>query len=71
MVRKIVDQAGSSNDPEAEEIVATMPRQKPGRSKQDYRTPRAFLVAVKGLLGIEDFTIDLAASVSNSVTTRY
>lgn len=43
-----------------------MPEQKPGRSKQDYETPDEFIVAVKGLLGIEGFTIDLAASYENS-----
>jgi phage N-6-adenine-methyltransferase len=44
------------------------PRQKRGRSKQDYRTPPEFLRAVKRRLQIEDFTIDLAASHDNRVT---
>ena len=44
----------------------TTPVQKPGRSKQDYRTPGAFIVAVKRLLGIEKFTVDLAADASNT-----
>ena len=46
----------------------TMPRQKPGRSKQDYATPEDFLGAVKGLLGIKGFVWDLAASKENTVS---
>lgn len=41
------------------------PRQKPGRSKQDYSTPRAFLTAVKRRLHIEAFTFDFAADRRN------
>lgn len=48
-----------------------MPKQKPGKSKQDYGTPKGFLEAVKQKLHIEDFTIDLAASAENSVTNFY
>ena len=44
------------------------PPQKPGRSKQDYQTPPAFVAAVKAMLGIEEFAMDLAASRENSVT---
>jgi len=44
------------------------PLQKPGRSKQDYGTPPAFLEAVKAKLGIWDFDCDLAASDENTVT---
>lgn len=44
-----------------------MPRQKRGRSKQDYQTPEDFLTAAKGLLGIEEFDWDLAASKHNTV----
>ncbi len=44
-----------------------VPRQKRGRSKQDYATPEDFLGAVKGLLGIEGFEWDLAASEANTV----
>ena len=44
-----------------------MPVQKPGRSKQDYQTPPEFLAAVKKLLEIDFFDVDLAASVNNSV----
>lgn len=45
----------------------TMPRQKPGQSKQDYATPRAFIAAVKQKFHIEDFVVDLAADETNSV----
>lgn len=47
------------------------PRQKPGRSKQDYGTPPAFLEAVKTRLGVEHFDCDLAASAANAVCWRY
>lgn len=49
----------------------TMPRQKPGRSKQDFRTPPVFLDAVKRRLGIEAFSIDLAATPTNAVASTY
>lgn len=42
------------------------PPQKPGRSKQDFATPAVFLEPTKKLLGIERFTIDLAADASNA-----
>ena len=38
------------------------PKQKPGRSKQDYRTPPEFLAAVKAKFGIDEFDWDLAAT---------
>lgn len=44
-----------------------MPKQKPGKSKQDYGTPPEFLAAVKHRLRIPDFSIDLAASKENAV----
>jgi phage N-6-adenine-methyltransferase len=47
------------------------PKQKPGRSKQDYGTPPEFLEAVKQRLGIAEFSIDLAASADNAVTWRH
>jgi phage N-6-adenine-methyltransferase len=47
------------------------PKQKPGRSKQDYGTPLELLVAVKRRLQIEDFDCDLAATKGNAVTDRY
>ncbi len=48
-----------------------MPKQKPGRSKQDHRTPPEFLQAVRNFLHISDFYRDLAASPENAVTSRY
>jgi phage N-6-adenine-methyltransferase len=47
--------------------MARMPVQKPGRSKQDYGTPREFISAVKNRLRIEEFSVDLAASAENTV----
>jgi phage N-6-adenine-methyltransferase len=49
----------------------TPPLQKPGRSKQDYATPVAFLEAVKARLGIQAFAIDLAANASNTTAPQY
>lgn len=48
-----------------------MPRQKPGRSVQDYQTPTAFLDAVKHKLGIVEFSIDLAADEINTAADRW
>lgn len=48
-----------------------MPAQKPGRSRQDYATPLEFLWAVKHRLGIQHFSIDLAATPSNAVAKRF
>jgi len=47
--------------------MATPPKQKPGRSEQSVGTPPEFLEKVKGLLGIEEFNIDLAADSQNTV----
>ena len=47
------------------------PKQQPGKSKQDYQTPPEFLNAVKKLLEIDDFSIDLAADASNTVCRKY
>ncbi len=47
------------------------PKQKPGRSKQDYCTPPEFIQAVKKRLGIGEFAVDLAASRENSVASVY
>jgi phage N-6-adenine-methyltransferase len=49
----------------------TMPAQRPGQSKQDYRTPPDFLTAVKARLGIREFAIDLAADDANPVAPIY
>lgn len=48
-----------------------MPKQKPGKSRQDYQTQPDFLQATKLHLGIHDFLIDLAADDSNHVTELY
>lgn len=47
------------------------PKQKPGRSKQNYSTPTEFLREVHAKLGIDEFTIDLAASAENTVATKF
>ena len=46
-----------------------MPKQKPGRSKQDYETPPEFIEAVESRFGKIDF--DLAASLSNTKAPRF
>lgn len=43
--------------------------QRPGRSKQDFGTPRAFLDAVERKFG--PITFDLAANASNAVCAQY
>lgn len=48
----------------------TMPKQKPGKSEQVVRTPPEFLNAVKSLLGIHHFAIDLSALEENAVAER-
>ena len=48
-----------------------MPRQKPGKSKQDYQTPVEFLDTVKKRLQINEFVWDLAASRENTVAPSY
>jgi len=47
----------------------TMPAQKPGKSKQDYRTPDNFMEAVKRRFG--KLWIDLAANAENSQTKTF
>lgn len=49
--------------------MSVMPLQKPGRSKQDYGTPRVFLDAVEQRFG--ELNIDLAAHEGNRVTSSY
>lgn len=51
--------------------MTVMPIQKPGRSKQDYATPPEFIAAVKSLLDISEFCIDLAADESNAQAIHY
>jgi phage N-6-adenine-methyltransferase len=48
-----------------------MPRQKPGKSKQDYRTPTELISAVLRLLEIKKFDIDLAADEDNAVAKKF
>lgn len=47
----------------------TEPAQKPGRSKQDFGTPRIFIDACEARFG--DLTCDLAASLENAKAPRY
>ncbi len=47
------------------------PKQTPGKSKQDYRTPVAFLDAVKRRLGITEFDCDICADHENAVAPIY
>jgi len=44
-----------------------MPKQKPGKSKQDYSTPKVFLDAVKKKFAVKQFAWDLAAVKTNAV----
>lgn len=48
-----------------------MPPQARHTSKQDYATPREFLVAVRGYLGIDRFAFDFAAGKENAVCPKY
>lgn len=47
----------------------TMPKQKPGKSKQDYGTPADFLGAIQERFGFID--VDLAAHADNKKASRY
>ena len=49
----------------------TMPRQQRHNSKQNYGTPADFLAAVKRRLGIEAFSLDIAAERTNAVCGLY
>lgn len=42
-----------------------------GSSEQSVETPKEFMTAVKTLLGIDAFTIDLAASADNAQAAQY
>src|SRR5690242_10169502 len=44
-----------------------IPQQKPGKSKQDYGTPKTLLDVVKARLCIPEFDWDLAADINNTV----
>lgn len=52
-------------------MAKTMPAQRPGRSTQEVRTPRVLLRAVRALLGIDAFTVDLAATRENTVARNF
>lgn len=52
-------------------MAKAMPAQRPGQSVQDVRTPTEFLSAVRRLLGIVSFAVDLAASRENTVAPRF
>lgn len=60
---------GSYDDHQLRGRVA--PKQKPGRSKQDYCTPPGFIAATKRRLGIMAFAIDLAASSENTAAEHF
>lgn len=65
-----LDHPPSENTPETfTNGVRKAPRQKPGRSKQDYETPRDFLAAVSKRFGRLD--VDLAASCDNHKAPKY
>ena len=49
----------------------SMPKQKPGRSKQTYDTPPEFLAAVKAHFGIKGFVCDLAADAMNATADSW
>jgi hypothetical protein len=46
------------------------PKQKPGKSKQDYGTPAEFLRAVERDFHVAEWILDLAATLMNSVSRR-
>jgi hypothetical protein len=48
-----------------------MPKQKPGRSKQDYSTPENLVRAILKRLDIPTFQHDFAADKTNAVTVRF
>lgn len=47
-----------------------MPKQKPGKSKQDYETPKDLLDAIKARLRITEFEFDFACSKANKKARR-
>jgi hypothetical protein len=52
-------------------MTTTMPRQKPNRSRQDFETPDDLIAAVKWLLKIAEFRVDLAADSTNAKSTAW
>jgi phage N-6-adenine-methyltransferase len=57
------------SDEKADVTSSREPRQKPGKSRQDYGTPRVFLDAVERRFGAIDF--DLAARADNTVVPAF
>lgn len=55
----------------SENADVTQPEQRPGRSKQDYATPKGFIDAVQARLGITRFAHDFAADASNRQAPTY
>lgn len=51
--------------------MATQPKQKPGRSKQNYATPAIFIDAAKAYLEIPSFAFDFAADEHNAKASRW
>jgi phage N-6-adenine-methyltransferase len=51
--------------------MSTMPKQRPGLSKQDYATPKIFIDAVKHRFAIREFAYDLAASKENTKARHF
>jgi phage N-6-adenine-methyltransferase len=47
------------------------PKQKPGRSKQDYETPADLIAAIKQRFAIENFAFDFAADSRNTKAKKY
>ena len=43
------------------------PKQKPGRSKQDYRTPPELLAAIRRAFAVDHWACDLAADVNSAI----
>lgn len=49
----------------------TVPKQKPGKSKQDYRTPPELLLAIENEFHVEDWVVDLAADPSTAIAINH
>jgi phage N-6-adenine-methyltransferase len=49
----------------------TTPKQKPGRSVQDVRTPPELLRAIEQAFGVREWNIDLAANSDNRIVGRF
>lgn len=49
----------------------TMPKQKPGLSKQNYGTPPEFMSAVQVKFKVKEFTYDLAAEKENTKAAHF